>query len=261
MRKLETLLMAAVLVGACGRAGPEPDPTYDGPFVTMEDVDDSLAAHVTGDRSRATYGPGDAIKGAAQPTVTIVEWSDFQCPFCGQFAETLDELSKAYPDDVRIVFKQFPLPMHPDAALGAKAAIAAQQQGRFWAMHDLLFRNRQKMKRENLLGYAAELGLDVAKFEADLDAPATEERLEREKMEGRRLGVRGTPTFFINGLPQSGAIDPAKLRDIVEKERAVARALISAGAEPHAVYAHIMRAAMPGGAGRNPSATSAADGS
>lgn len=242
-----SMFAVALLLLGCGGAKKEKDPEYTGRLVTMEDVDDSLAQLVEGERVRVTYGPDDAIMGAEKPTVTIVEFSDFQCPFCGKFAQTLEELAKAYPQDVRVVFKQFPLPMHPDAELGAKAAIAAGEQGYFWAMHDRLFAHRHEMKRDDLIGHAKELGLDVAKFEADLDSDATAERLEREKREGRRLGVRGTPAFFVNGRSMAGAVDGAALEALVEEERELAKKLMEAGAAREELYAHISRAAMPAG--------------
>ena len=247
MKRTHVLMLALSLFG-CGGTKKEKDPEYAGTLVTMEDVDDSLAELVEGERFRVTYGPDDAIMGAAEPTVTIVEFSDFQCPFCGKFAQTLDELADAYPEDVRVVFKQFPLPMHPDAELGAKAAIAAGEQGYFWAMHDRLFENRQAMKRDDLIGHAKALGLDTAKFEADLDSDATAHRLEREKREGRRLGVRGTPAFFVNGRQMAGAVDGAALKALVDEEREVAKSLLEAGAARGELYARISRAAMPAGA-------------
>jgi protein-disulfide isomerase len=240
-------LVAAVLIAACGgKPGKDPAPITD--LVTMEEVDDSLADRVQGDRVRVEYSVNDPMKGAAEPLVTIVEWSDFQCPFCGTLANTLDELVAAYPEDVRLVFRQFPLPMHPDAELGARATFAAQQQGHFWAMHDRLFANRTKMKRDDLVAHAKALGLDIPKFEADLDDPELVARLERDKGIGRQLGVRGTPAFFINGLQFSGAMDAKQLEEIIESERAHARALIEAGSQRREVYARIMRAARPAGA-------------
>lgn len=247
---------ASLVLGVgCKKSKAQPDPTYEGPFITMEDVDDSLAQHVQGDRVRVPYEESSAFKGAAEPLVTVVEFSDFQCPFCGRFAQTLDELVLAYPKDVRVVFMQFPLPMHPDAELASKATIAAAAQGKFWAMHDLAFENRTKLGRDDLVGYAEDLGLDVAEFEADLDSEQTKKRLEKEKALGRQLGVRGTPTFFINGLRQSGAMDADALAELVEREREHAQALIEAGAPRNAVYAHITRAARPTGTDPGPKAS------
>jgi protein-disulfide isomerase len=228
------------------------DPTYAGTLVTMEDVDDSLASRVDGDRVRVPYEADAAIKGAAEPLVTIVEFSDFACPFCGAFAQTLDELIVAYPQDVRLVFMQFPLPMHPSAKGAALAALAAHAQSHFWAMHDLMFTHRSKLAPDDLHGYAEDIGLDADTFAADLEAPETTRRLELEMGLAGRLGVRGTPSFFVNGRSKSGAMDPAALRDLIEEERGQAQRLIDAGAPRRAVYAHISRAARPTGTNPGP---------
>ena len=248
-RRFMSALGAAALTGCKGgTAKLDKDPVYQGTRPTMEDVDDSLSALVTGDRVRVVYKPQGAIRGAAEPLVTIVEFSDFQCPFCGAFAQTLEEFLLAYPDDVRLVFMQFPLPMHPNAKGAAKGAIAAQSQNYFWSMHDQMFANRTKLGPEQLVEMAGDLGLDAQRFAADLDASATQERLEWEMAIGRRLGVRGTPSFFVNGRRRSGAMDPAALRSMIEEERTLARKLMDGGAERRAVYAHINRAAKVAGA-------------
>ncbi|MCR9163429.1 MAG: DsbA family protein [Nannocystaceae bacterium] len=250
-RLLTSLALAsALLLTACKKQGSDPDPTYDKALPTMEDVDDAHQelARGDGDRVRATYKSTDAIRGAAEPLVTIVEYSDFQCPFCGTFANTVHELEKVYPDDLRVVFHQYPMPMHPQAPLAAKAAIAAQQQGKFWAMHDWMFANRSSLSRADLLAAAGDLGLDTAKFEADLDSEETQARLEFETTLGRRLGVRGTPSFFVNGKRYSGAMDAEALGKIIDEERAFAKTLIDAGVPRTEVFARIMRAAKVAGA-------------
>ncbi len=246
---LASALALTLTVGACNKTGAEPDPTL-AALPTMEDVDDAFAeqARGAGDRVRATYKPGDAIRGAAEPLVTIVEYSDFQCPFCGTFASTVHELEAVYPDDLRVVFHQYPMPMHPQAPLAAKAAIAAQEQGKFWAMHDHMFANRTKLSEEQLLEAAVDLGMDKAKFEAALGSEETGKRLELEQTLGRRLGVRGTPSFFVNGRQFSGAMDAAALGKIIDEERAFAKTLVDAGVPRKEVYARIMRAAKVAGA-------------
>jgi len=250
-RILTSVLLAAALgLGACKKQGSEPDPTYDKALPTMEDVDDAhnTLARGAGDRVRATYKSTDAIRGAAEPLVTIVEYSDYQCPFCGTFASTVHELEAIYPEDLRVVFHQFPMPMHPQAPLAAKASIAAQAQGKFWAMHDWMFANRATLSREDLVGAATDMGLDKAKFEADLDSEETAKRLELEQTLGRRLGVRGTPSFFVNGKRFSGALDAEALGKIIDDERAFAKSLLEAGVPRNEVYARIMRAAKVAGA-------------
>src|SRR6185436_14542849 len=110
---------------------------------------------------------GDApLKGAKGAKVTIVEWSDFQCPFCSRVEPTIDQVVKTWPADVRVAFKQLPLPFHNNAHLAAEAALAAKEQGKFWEMHGILFKNQQALERPNLEKYAQELGLDMSKFKA-----------------------------------------------------------------------------------------------
>ena len=250
-RTLSSLaLVAALVLGGCTKQNTEPDPVYSGALPTMEDVDDAHAelAKGQGDRVRATYKSTDAIRGAAEPLVTIVEYSDFQCPFCGTFAATVHELEAVYPEDLRVVFHQYPMPMHPQAPLAAKAAIAAQAQGKFWAMHDWMFANRTTLAREQLVAAAVDLGLDKAKFEAALDSEDTAKRLELEQTLGRRLGVRGTPSFFVNGRRFSGAMDAQALGAIIDEERAFAKTLVDAGVPRKEVFARIMRAAKVAGA-------------
>lgn len=249
-RRLTTLALCLALLPACKKGGAEPDPSYDAALPTMEDVDDEFEtlARGAGDRVRVTYKSTDAIRGAAEPLVTIVEYSDFQCPYCGTFASTMHELEKVYPDDLRVVFHQFPMPMHPQAPLAAKAAIAAQEQGKFWAMHDWMFEHRTSLSREDLVEAAKDLGLEQAKFEAALDSEDTAARLELEQTLGRRLGVRGTPSFFVNGRAYSGAMDAAAMGEIIDEERAFAKSLIEKGAARNEVYARIMRAAKVAGA-------------
>ena len=236
-----TMLLALVLASAC-KGESTGDPTYQAPLAAIDAVDDSLAKIVEDSgqpRLRVPVAADDPTKGAGEPLVVVVEFSDFQCPHCGRAAEAFDELVAAYPQDVRLVFKQFPLPMHPDAELGSRATYAALAQGKFWAMHDLLFANRTRMKRDDVVAHAKSLGLDVAKFEAALDDPATAARVQADKRLGLSLGVRGTPSFFVNGRSFSGALPPAQLGEIVEAERKLGQALVDAGSKRTEVYARI----------------------
>lgn len=238
-------LLVCTLLLACKGAESKADPTFAQPLAAIDAVDDKHADIVHADgqaRVRVPVTADDPSKGAAEPFVVVVEFSDFQCPHCGRAAEAFDELVAAYPQDVRLVFKQFPLPMHPDAELGSRATIAAGAQGRFWAMHDLLFTHRTQMKRDDVVAHAKDLGLDVAKFEAALDDPATAERVKADKGLGLSVGVRGTPSFFVNGRPFSGALPPEKLREIVESERKLGQSLVDAGSARTEVYARILRA-------------------
>ncbi|MCX4239873.1 DsbA family protein [Paraliomyxa miuraensis] len=241
---------AAIVVGvslmlaACRASPPAAADPQLPPLPGPEDVDGSLDRMVEGERWPAIVSAEAPAKGAAQPLVTIVEYSDFECPFCGAFAQTLDELVAAYPDDVRVVFQQFPLSMHPGAEPAARASIAAQAQGRFWVMHDRLFAERHANGTERLVEIADELGLDEAKFAADLEAEATAQRVRDEQAKGREIGVRSTPNFFINGRRVEGALKPEALQRLVELERQGAQQLVDAGSARAQVYARYMRAAV-----------------
>jgi len=155
-------------------------------------------------------------KGAADAPIAIVEFSDFQCPFCVQAYRDLRELTRGRPE-VSIVFRHYPLDtacnahlkhtMHPDACLAACAAECAGRQGRFWEYHDVLFENHEHLERENLFRYAREMALDVADFGRCLDDPATRDRVGQDVDAASRLGVDSTPTLFFNGRTIHGALE------------------------------------------------------
>jgi protein-disulfide isomerase len=148
---------------------------------------------------------GAPIRGAADAPVTLVEFSDFQCGFCFRVNPTLAQLLDRYKGKVRLVFKHSPIEGHTAAPLAHRAAYAAHQQGKFWEMHDRIFANQRAMDREALLAHAAALGLDRAKFTADMDGAASQAVLDRDQAEAAKVGVDGTPTFFVNGTPLVGA--------------------------------------------------------
>ncbi|HKJ23949.1 MAG TPA: thioredoxin domain-containing protein [Myxococcota bacterium] len=145
------------------------------------------------------------VRGAADAKVTIVEFSDFQCPYCGRVKPTLTKLLEEYPDDVRVVYKHLPLSFHKDALPAAKAAVAAGKQGKFWEMHDALFEHQRELGDETYLEIARELGLDVEQFEKDYKSAPVATEVAHDMNEARRLGVTGTPGFFVNGRFASGA--------------------------------------------------------
>lgn len=149
---------------------------------------------------------GDApIKGNAEAVVTIVEWSDFQCPFCNRVAPTLAQIEKEYGDRVRIAFKHLPLSIHPQAPQAHAAAEAAHRQGKFWEMHDRIFANQRDLSVATLEGYARDLGLDLDQYREDLADESLMKRISEDSQQGADLGVTGTPAFFINGRFLSGA--------------------------------------------------------
>lgn len=142
-----------------------------------------------------------AVRGPAGAAVTIVEFADYECPFCARNVPLVKQILEAFPNDVRFVYKEFPLTsIHRNAMGASKAAIAAQQQGKYWEMHDLLFENFQKLDAEALPEYARRIGLDVAQWEKDMESAEVEKRVQEDLRVGRAVGVRGTPTMFVNGL-------------------------------------------------------------
>jgi protein-disulfide isomerase len=138
------------------------------------------------------YGSPDAI-------VTIVEWADFECPFCRLVSPVLDDLIKHFPGQVRLLFKFYPLGAHPHGEIAARAGIAAQNQGKFWEMHHLMFENQEHLEQADLDRYAKQLGLDLPKFRVDLTSKETGERIDKEKKQADDAGLDGTPFIFING--------------------------------------------------------------
>jgi len=158
-----------------------------------------------------TRGPADAV-------VTIVEFSDFQCPYCRLEAGTLHRLLDEYPKQVKLVFLDFPLSAHPDANNAAQAAACADEQGRFWAMHDLLFKHQDALSSEDLRRYAAEAGVEAAKFDDCMKTGRKASSVERSLKVGEQVGVDGTPALFVNGRPLSGAVSYAELKQTVDEE-------------------------------------------
>jgi protein-disulfide isomerase len=151
---------------------------------------------------------GDApVKGAdaKHAKVTILEYSDFQCPFCGRVEPTIDQVMQNYGKEVRVAFKQLPLSFHNNAHTAAEAALAAKAQGKFWEMHDIMFKNQTALDRPSLEKYAAQIGLNVDKFKADLDSGKWKQKVDAEEAEGNKIGAQGTPSFFVNGKPFVGA--------------------------------------------------------
>jgi len=150
----------------------------------------------------------DHIRGSDDAPVTLVEYGDFECPFCGQAEPIVRELLNEFGHDVRYVFRHLPLSdVHPHAELAAEAAEAADEQGAFWPMHDLLFEHQDALEPKNLMSYAEELGLDVDRFTEELRRHEHAGRIASDVEDADMSGVSGTPTFFVNGLRHQGAYD------------------------------------------------------
>jgi protein-disulfide isomerase len=139
------------------------------------------------------------IRGNPAAPVTVVEFSDFQCPYCSKLQPTLKEVLKAYPNDVKLIYKDFPLSFHKQAKNAAKAAHAAGEQGKYWEMHDLIFEKYNKLTDALFTEFAGKLQLDMTKFAADYKSNKYDKQIQEDINLGRRVGVSGTPTLFMNG--------------------------------------------------------------
>ena len=158
------------------------------------------------------------FRGPANAKITLVEFSDFQCPYCAQAVGFLNEILKAYPNDVRLVFKQYPLEIHANARISSAAALAAHAQGKFWPMHDKMYANYKQLTRANILTWAKESGVDAVKFAADLDSPGIKQLVDKDYADGEKAGVEATPTIFINGKKYQGSLEPTTFRKIIAAE-------------------------------------------
>jgi protein-disulfide isomerase len=197
-------LTEANIASAGAAAGPAAAPAADAPVVV--DLGDSPS------------------RGNKNATVTIVEFSDFQCPFCGRGYATMNEVEKAYEGKVKVVFKQNPLPFHQNAMPAAQASLAAAEQGKFWQMYDQLFTHQTALTRENLDSYAQAIGLDMAKYKAAMDSQKFKAKVDAELDQGRKAGVSGTPTFVINGHKLVGAQPVDQFKQIIDAELAKGQA-------------------------------------
>jgi protein-disulfide isomerase len=183
----------------------------------------ALNAPVSDERWQALLAgepPGFGVAGAK---VAVVEFSDFQCPYCAQAASTVQRLKQDYGARIRFVFRHFPLPFHPNAQAAAQAAIAAQDQGKFWEYHDLLFGNQDALSPDALLAYARKLGLDLDAFRAVSQGESSAHRVADDLRLGESVQIQGTPTLFIDKKRVDDPMDYAKVSKIVEDALGEAR--------------------------------------
>jgi protein-disulfide isomerase len=150
----------------------------------------------------------DHMRGNPNAPLTLLEYGDYQCPYCGAAYPIVEQVRQRFGDRLRFVFRHFPLTQaHPNAEAAAEAAEAAGAQGKFWEMHDMIFTHQHALDDVHLAAYAADIGLDVAHFELDLASHAYAERVRKHFISGVRSGVNGTPTFFINDERHNGSFD------------------------------------------------------
>jgi predicted DsbA family dithiol-disulfide isomerase len=162
---------------------------------------------------------GSPILGKKDAPITLVVFSDFQCPFCSKVQPLLDEILKKNPDKLKVVFKHLPLQMHKNALPAALASIAAQEQGKFWEMHDALFAAAKDLSKENIEKAAKDIGLDMEKFNKDLAGSTVQEKLKKDMLDAGKAGVGGTPTLFINGRQVKGRGENV-LQEMIDQELA-----------------------------------------
>ena len=173
-------------------------------------------------RTTVALDADDPVFGPASASVEIIEFSDFQCPFCQRLTDTLEQLKTEYGGAIRLVFKDYPLPNHAQAFKAAEAGNCANEQGKFWELHDTMFSRQSELEVADLKRHAGELGMDQAAFDACLDSGRFAEQVNADLMAGQQYGVSSTPTVFINGRAVMGAAPFAVFDEIIRDE--IARA-------------------------------------
>lgn len=168
----------------------------------------------------AVSADDDPASGPADAPVTIIQFAEFQCPYCGKARQTLQEVERAYEGRVRFVFRDFPLGFHEYAVPAAIAANCAEPQGKYWAVHDKLMENQRALTDADLERVAQEVGLDLAAWNACRKEPGREDEVRKDMAEGSAVGVEGTPAFFVNGVFLNGAQPFETFRAIIDKELA-----------------------------------------
>ena len=177
------------------------------------------AAATAGKLQREVDPSRDHIRGGSDPSaISVVLYGDYLCPYCRRLRSVLKQLRQTFDERLRYVFRHFPNERaHPGAQFFSRVAEAAGNQGRFWEMHDWLYDHEPPLTRDDALAYARELGLDMARFNRDLDSEATRRRVDDDLDEGRRHGVTGTPTLFVDGLRYDGAWDFYSMVEVLER--------------------------------------------
>ena len=171
------------------------------------------------DPPRASVAATGPSRGPADAPVTIVEFSDYQCPFCSRAEPTVQEVLRRYPTEVRLVYRHFPLDsIHPRARPASEAAACADQQNQFWSYHEKLFANQRSLGDADLLRYAEEIGLDTEAFESCRQSNEVKQIVSKDQRAGAAAGATGTPAFYINGIHLSGARPIDDFVDVIESE-------------------------------------------
>ncbi len=159
-------------------------------------------------------------RGPKDAPITIVEFSDFECPYCGAAHDTVEQVMSTYAGKVRLVYRQFPLSFHPHAEKAAEASLCAADQGKFWEYHDVLFKNQKKLDPTDLKAFASEVGMDGQKFGQCLESGDKKKAVDADQQAGLAAGVGGTPAFFINGIFLNGALPIDEFKKVIDLELA-----------------------------------------
>lgn len=191
----------------------------------VEELEKKAAVKILLDPPRyaVAVAQDDPVRGNPAAGITIIEFSDYQCPFCSRVNPTLNRIRETYGDKVRIVFKDFPLPNHPQAPKAAEAAHCAAEQGKYWEMHDVMFANQRALEVPALKQSATGLGLDMAKFNRCLDSGQYASKVAAGASQGDKLGVNSTPTLYVNGRPVIGAQPFEVFKAAIDEELAKPR--------------------------------------
>ena len=196
----------------------QPTQALHGLMAELRENADDISLDLEPPRTEIAVSDGDPSFGPASALVQIVEFSDFQCPFCEQLTGTIDQLKEIYGDEVRVVFKDYPLPNHPQAFKAAEAGLCANLQGKFWELHDRMFESQDALEVEDIKRYAGELGVDQAAFDTCLDSGQFSGDVNADLRAGQDYGVSSTPTVFINGRAVLGAAPIALFQQIIDEE-------------------------------------------
>lgn len=243
----------SILISACGRGADsgesQTEESQEGkkPQVKVEAPGQKTIKEAKETKAEKVPLVGSKIKGSDKALVTIVEFSDYACPYCSKAHATVEGLLEEYKGKVRLAVFEHPLPFHTTAAAAAKWAYAAGEQGKYWEARDLLFNNQKKLDDAGLATLTTMLGLDPTRLENDTHSQAAADHVETGLKLGKSLGAKGTPTFFVNGVRVIGAQSAASFRVTIDEALRRAESMVAKGISPENVYSKIMEnAAVPG---------------
>lgn len=185
---------------------------------TDSEVGEKIAARYRGAEPKKIDVAEAPMKGSAGAKVTLVEFADYECPHCKRLQPVLRQIVDEFRGDVKVYFKHYPLPQHTNARLAAEAAVAANKQGKFWVFQDKLWDKQDELSPAEIEKIAKESGLDMTKFRADLQSPATKDRVQKDRTDGQTLGLQATPAVYINGRDFTDPKDTESLREWIKEE-------------------------------------------